>query len=258
MANSFASENMWIVGTRFGWVLEPVLDSVGALTGFRPFWLFDTLASNPELKLLGGPAATSKNIDVKLGDGDIIRFKDNSGIIDGLTETEVVDSTGGSDASNYGEMTFVSAATPLNTSLTSMTAFLAAAKAAKVAANKYLVIMPCPYTALRMGQSNQRKADGFAYMIGKITNDIAIGNTSPVNLTTTFASQVYNELQSWADDDPTGIISDMAFNESDHGIAIKRGGGNMDIAKAYNIPVDLTLPEIELLATGNVVIKPNV
>jgi hypothetical protein len=225
-----------------------------------PLYFFDNLTSIA-FKLQKGKEAsgTGANLDRTRADGAIIRFPKEELIIKGEDETQVITSAGGSDATQYFEGTLITQEAPCNLDdddspydaitnpykYDSWTDFLADLLSQIESGAKLLVVLPTGYSYNRKGVSSSRKADGFVYCIGMVTNEPESPAGEGKTLTLTLASNMYTTLD-----------TNMSMDFSSHGIKIKRGG-LYDIPANINYPPALDDADFAILATGKPVIKAN-
>jgi hypothetical protein len=250
MAKSNAiAKQMPFKGVPIMWVFSLTMDSLSQVTGMlTERWTFDNLQELTYKKIKSGSStSTSDNLDINRIDNTIMRFPKESLIIDATNGTEVASDSGGTDASGLGEITAIINQTPLETAITSWTAFIADLAAAQEAGTKFLIIAPTGYTYDGQGTGTSRKPDGYVYMIGSLSADIEQkqSNGAGIPVTVTFAAQKVTM---------SSALTAVTFTGK--GIAISRGGSTT-IAAAQNVPVDLDSAGITVLAAGKVLIKAN-
>jgi len=231
---------MQIRGTRIGYVYVLSENSSGSVSA-KKLWTFDLLTASTLTMLIAGASEAGDSLDIEMGDGAIIRFPAESLVIDGTDETEIASDTGGSDASGKGTISMTTRGAP--TQLGSVPEFLSEIIANK--ANKFLIVLPFGYTHARTGVATAAKPDGFAYMFGKITNDISFAQGSDNNIQLDFAS---NKATEFDEDITTATYFD------NHGVALKRGGTN-SVPAANNQPLKLSSTDVDALKDGDIVIK---
>ena len=244
---STTDKQIILYGVPVCWVFD--LD-VATPDGIIDLWQFDNLGVNPTYKIMAGGSSSSggENIDITRADGGIIRFTKTIPIIKGEDDTKAVESSGGTSASGFGEMTIVINESYIGAS--SWTAFIKAVQAKKANSAKFLIVFPTGYTHARKGAMGIGIIpDGYVYMIGSISNDIEqqIQAGAATTLTLTFAAKVAND---WFDA-PDNTSPTVSFTGK--GIPIKRGGST--IPATNNVPVDLIAADITDLQAGKIILK---
>ena len=258
---STTNQKMIINDCPMAWIYKFNVGTGASDDVLSPLYFFDNLTSIA-YKLQKGTAAsgTAANVDRTRADGALIRFPKESLILDGTTEIQVIDASGGSDATQYCEITLITQEAPCNLDdddvafdtitnpfkFDSWTDFIADLLSQIEAGAKLLVIIPTGYSYDRKNTSSLRLADGFVYCIGMITNEPESPAGQDKTLTLTFASNKYVTLD-----------TNMSMDFSDHGIKIKRGGGDSDIPASINYPPALDSSDFVILATGKPVVKAN-
>jgi hypothetical protein len=158
-------------------------------------WRFDNLQSaNMKLIRGGAVAAGGNNIDINRSDGGIIRFPKDSLIINGLDESAVTESASASvDATGYGEITLVTNEMPIvDSGGEAATDVTWSQFVARLYANKdslLLIAVPMGFTYASRFESGTHEADGYYYLICKLSSDIDLtANNTPMSLSLTFVS----------------------------------------------------------------------
>lgn len=200
MAYSDAASKILIKGAPFAYLL-PINDAgtgfVETTTGTTDIIGLNNIG-DPTIKVPASEASTSsaEYIDVTRCDGAIVRFTKSNVIIDGSTGNAFQEaSSGGTDASGLGEITLIVNAAPDasgqdegDTALLSIATFSKFYQYMKDNQNrKFLVIVATGFTYTGSGAN---KVDGWAYMIGRLTNDLELtaGSGNAATLTLTFAA----------------------------------------------------------------------
>lgn len=192
MAYSDAASKILIKGAPFAYLLP--IDGTGfvATTPDTTDIIGLSNIGDPTIKVPASESSTSsaEYIDVTRCDGAVIRFTKSNVIIDGSTGNAFQEASGGgSDASGLGEITLIVNAAPEGgagfLSLTSFSKFYQYMKDNQN--RKFLVIVATGFTYTGSGAS---KVDGWAYMIGRLTNDLELtaGSGNAATLTLTFAA----------------------------------------------------------------------
>lgn len=235
-------------GAPIAWLFKITEDS-GNVEGLELVASFDNLGSSAISAIVAGATTTTGTfITVTRADGATIQFPADALTIDGTDETQVVDESGGTDASGKGTFTLTTNEAPIE--FDSMTAFLGWLKANKD--EKFLLITTTGYTYERMGTGNAKGVDGFVYSFVKLTSniDLTSGN-APIAPVLTFASQKHTSYTG----DLTTAADPHPFDNN--GIKVKRGGASYDIAATVNVPLELTSAEQDDLEAGEVIFKEN-
>lgn len=152
--------------------------------------LFDNVK---EIKVTGtltsAAESNTENIDIEAADGQIVRFTKSSRIIDGETGTDVLTETE-SDENATGEATIEITVNEADIDSSSWTGFLNKLKTWRN--NYWYVNVPMGFNwTKRYNQSAATavKADGWAYMLGKMSMDLEhTGGTTPSTITLKFVS----------------------------------------------------------------------
>jgi hypothetical protein len=230
-------------GVPIAWLYEITIGEGTAANSIDRVYDIDNLGGGQVNYIASASAGgNDNNVDINRNDGTIIRFPNDAPIVGGPDELEIVDESGGTDASGLGTIQLILNEAPIQS--TSITAFISELEAKKN--SKFLIIVPTIYTYDRLGTGATKKPDGFVYMIGKRTNDLSLNlDNNPKQITLEFAAQKATDLN--ADD----IVDLFPMT----GIAIKRGGS--DIAASVNAPIDLVTDDADALLLGKVVTKEN-
>ncbi len=192
MAYSDAASKILIKGAPFAYLLP--IDGTGFVETTPDTTDIIGLSNigDPTIKVPASESSTSsaEYIDVTRCDGAVIRFTKSNVIIDGSTGNAFQEASGGgSDASGLGEITLIVNAAPEGgTGFLSLTSFSKFYQYMKDNQNrKFLVIVATGFTYTGSGAS---KVDGWAYMIGRLTNDLELtaGSGNAATLTLTFAA----------------------------------------------------------------------
>jgi hypothetical protein len=194
MAYSDAASKILIKGAPFAYLL-PINDAgtgfVETTTGTTDIIGLNNIG-DPTIKVPASESSTSsaEYIDVTRCDGAIVRFTKSNVIIDGSTGNAFQEASGGgSDASGLGEITLIVNAAPVGgTGFLDLLTFSKFYQYMKNNQNrKFLVIVATGFTYTGSGAN---KVDGWAYMIGRLTNDLELtaGSGNAATLTLTFAA----------------------------------------------------------------------
>lgn len=221
-----------LYGSPFAWVH---LINAGALS---ELWKFDNL-QNPSYKFTKpGTDTGGENIDIQRADGAIIRFPKKSLILSGIDETDITPADASSDATSKGEITLVINEAP--SSSASYTAFL---KSIKDNYDKMFLITLGTGYSYQQSISATRKPDGWAYMIGKINNDIEQTlDSNPGTTTLTFVSYTNSGL------DASDLTADDLFTTQ----KLKLGGTGKDVDGIK--PKTISADDATKLLAGDIVI----
>jgi len=156
----------------FGWIhkITPSPDGGTTPGTIAELYQFDNLAEGSGIKLpiADNQSAGSDNIDITRGDGAIFRFPKFNLILDGETEEDITPAGSDSNSTGKAEVTIVTNEAPLPVTIVSWTAWLADLKLNKD--ELLLVTMPTGFSY--DSRENQKKADGYIYVVAKITSDI--------------------------------------------------------------------------------------
>ncbi len=199
--------------------------------------VFDNLqSSNYKIKSLEA-AGGGENIDITRADGAIIRFDKRSLILKGETGEDI---TPADEASSKGEITLVINEAPtINGTASGWTAFI---KFLQDNQNKeFLVTIGTGHTH-KSRISATRKPDGFAYMIGKINNDIEQNlDSNSGSITLTFVGK---ENSAFAEDDLAGVTTLYSA------VTDLRGGVGKDVADIK--PITITEAMEGIILSGEI------
>jgi hypothetical protein len=180
-------------------------------------------------------AAGGENLDLNNPDGTITRFPKISTIISGVDESDLTPATSSTSATGLGTMDLTINVAP--TEFTSMTAFIKDLYTNKD--SHFLIVIPTGFSYKGQVVAGTKVADGWAFMIGKLTTGLAMEYAEGAkNLPLTFASQSNTEL----------ILADFT------GItppAIEWLGGGTTVTPAALVSGDETV-----LLAGKVCLKP--
>jgi hypothetical protein len=152
--------------------------------------LFDNVK---EIKVTGtltsSAESNTENIDIEAADGQIVRFTKSSRIIDGENGTDVLTDTE-SDENATGEATIEITVNEADIDSSSWTGFLNKLKTWKD--NYWYIHVPMGFNWTKryaQAAATAVKADGWAYMLGKLSMDLEhTANTSPSTITLKFVS----------------------------------------------------------------------
>ncbi len=156
----------------FGWIHKITPSSDGGTTPgeISELWQFDNLADGSGIKLpiIDNQSGGNDNIDITRGDGAIFRFPKFNLVLDGETEDDITPAGSGADATGKAEITLVTNEAPLPTTIVSWTDWL---KDLNTNRGEFLLVtLPTGFTY--DSRENQSKADGYIYVVAKITSDI--------------------------------------------------------------------------------------
>ncbi|MCO5250131.1 MAG: hypothetical protein M9949_01770 [Candidatus Kapabacteria bacterium] len=146
-------------------------------------YTFDNL-QNVQITMPRADAAASSgnNNDLNRSDGGIIRFPQESLVLDGRDETDITPAEDSSDATGKGKIVFTNNEAPLPTSINSYTAWL---KSLKDNADSLFLISIATGFTWAGKSAGTPKVDGWARMLCKLNNDIdfqAGANASSISL----------------------------------------------------------------------------
>lgn len=194
-------------------------------------WRFDNLQS-AQIKLIRGGAAAAggNNIDINRSDGGIIRFPKDSLIISGLDESAVTEAASTSvDATGFGETVLVTNESPIGVGAAA-TDVTWSAFIQRLYLNKdalLLICVPVGFTYSSRFGSGSHEADGYYYLICKLSSDIDMtANNTPMTLSLTFISYKITSSASDADTAWPTYLKTVTFSNT----ALKLGGSTITLS----------------------------
>jgi len=172
----------------FAWVHTITADTVTAT------WRFDNLKSASIKAPKPSNVSSNEYVEVTRGDGAVIKYTKAVVEIDGTDESAISNTE---NATGFGEITIETNQAPLlgsadytTESMKTWTEFLQEVQTALAGDTLFLVVVPTGLTYEGGQAATTKKADGYAYMLGKLSNDLeSTLNESPASLTLTFASE---------------------------------------------------------------------
>lgn len=191
-------------------------------------------------------------VDIVAGDQMITRFKKQSLIIEGLSGDLFVDSENasidakGHEATGKAVITVVIQEAPLEcTSWTSFTDELEEWLNSTANDGRVLATIGTGYNGYATATPNEYKPEGFAHIIGKITNDIdnQLGSSNATSLTLEIASYKATDI-------PDEVFTAHTFEPILH----RRGGGTNNITIT---PPKIASTKIAKLKSGRIVFTGN-
>jgi hypothetical protein len=250
MSTTTTDKKIIIKNTSLAWLLKikytPATGVVGdvgyvaATYELEKKYTFDNLADGKwTIKQVAADSTSGENIDFNTADGRIIRFDKDQLILAGKDETDITPAATSTDATGLAEIILTINEAPKEAAINGWTAFIADLKENIDAI--WCVVIGTGYSYYNHNVSSDKKPDGYAFMFGKISGDIA----STIPLVLTFASNKAIGLA-------TGVLSTVGTIVSGlfDTIAIKRGGAGNFPAVA---PTKLSVIGEGKLLEGNIV-----
>lgn len=203
------------------------------------------------LKSAAAANTSGDSITITRSDHTEIRFPKATFTINGVDETEITDVATAADATGLGEIKAIINEAPLTAGVTSWSDFMNKIRTKQD--SLWLIIIGTGYSYYDFNMASVRRPDGFMFMLGKISGDLAwTAGASPSTLDLTFIAYkgtgfVAGDLQA-AGTILTGTGEAITAITP---ILLKRAseGGNVAIA-----PTKLTSANELLLIAGNPVI----
>lgn len=244
------STNALITGSSVGYVYE-VKTNAGTVGDVSPnqLWDFSELTeSTVKPKIAAGSGGTTgETNDLTVFDGRVIQYPKESLNISGITEVISSTASGIPNASSKGEMTLTTRFTPVGSTYTTVTAWLAEIMAKKDSV--FLIVLPTGYSGVQSGNGNTKKPDGWAYMLGALSADPEFKAGTDVALT--FASVSSSKTLTVSSSFFTGKGVDVTRGK------VSSGSSATVIDKTLNTPLALTTQDCAVLQAGEILLKPN-
>ena len=182
------ARNMPTIGAPFAWLLQQKKTVAGETTTYsiEELFRFDNLGSNEITVKAPASASTSGEYqDITRADNATIRFKKNTLILDGETETDITPAAASTDATGLAEVVITlneaSRVTDLYTTAKGFTAFYD--KLLEIQNETLIFITGTGYSNANYYTDVTKAPDGYFFMSCKITSDIKFKAGEAISLT---------------------------------------------------------------------------
>jgi hypothetical protein len=230
------SQKMIISGSPIAYVHEIVDGVITELYNFNNI-------TDPYYKIPKSGSSTTNGsyLDIKRADDAIIRFDRESLVLSGVDETDITPTETATDATGYGEMGLTVLEAPEQKN--SMTAYQAEIMEKKD--SLFLVTVATGYSYKSKTESGLKKPEGWAHMIGKISNDLEFKRSADNSLVIPHVFASYKN---------SGLVeADLTDPDLFTAVTYKRGGTGKDVTGIK--PATITSAMATRLLAGKIAIS---